>query len=149
MKDPLNAAHDDIRRLQAAKGLDLTTAERAVIAERRRQIDGEGWTAEHDDTHTDGSLALAAVCYVTPIKLFAEVRNLAGGPAFFDPWPLGWSQRWDKRFRYGERRTNPGNVVPDPVTYTPVERRDLLVKGAAMIIAEIERLDRLEASSAP
>ena len=36
----------------------------ALIArERERQIQAEGWTAEHDDLHTDGQLAWGAVAY--------------------------------------------------------------------------------------
>ena len=31
-----------------------------VIAERRRQIEGEGWTQEHDDSHAPGEMAEAA-----------------------------------------------------------------------------------------
>ena len=31
-----------------------------IAAERRRQIVAEGWTAEHDDHHTAGELAIAA-----------------------------------------------------------------------------------------
>jgi hypothetical protein len=34
-----------------------------ILAEQRRHIEEEGWTPEHDDTHTDGSLAQAAFCY--------------------------------------------------------------------------------------
>ena len=36
-----------------------------VAAERRRQIEVEGWTPEHDDQqHAGGELAVAAACYV-------------------------------------------------------------------------------------
>jgi hypothetical protein len=37
----------------------MNGAER-IAAERRRQIEAEGWTPEHDDQHSDGVLALAA-----------------------------------------------------------------------------------------
>jgi hypothetical protein len=43
-----------------------TAAVTDVMAERRRQVEQEGWTPGHDDTHDDGSLALAAVCYAHP-----------------------------------------------------------------------------------
>ncbi len=33
-----------------------------VIAERRRQVEVEGWSPEHDDAHMDKSLADAAAC---------------------------------------------------------------------------------------
>ena len=34
-----------------------------IAAERRRQIDAEGWTPEHDDEHTAHELVYAAVAY--------------------------------------------------------------------------------------
>jgi len=34
-----------------------------IIAERKRQIEEEGWTIEHDDKHTDGSINAAANAY--------------------------------------------------------------------------------------
>ncbi len=115
-----------------------------IAAERQRQIEQEGWTPEHDDEHEDGSLALAAVCYATPTKLYQQVNELAAGPAFFDPWPDSWDGIWDKRYSYGERKENPGNMVPDPATYTDEERLDLLVKAGSLIAAEIDRLQRLK-----
>jgi hypothetical protein len=34
-----------------------------VAAERRRQVEAEGWTAERDDTYQDGALAMAGAAY--------------------------------------------------------------------------------------
>ena len=34
-----------------------------IAAERARQVSVEGWTPEHDDQATNGSLAIAAACY--------------------------------------------------------------------------------------
>jgi len=34
-----------------------------IAAERRRQIEGEGWTASHDDGHSRGEMAVAAAMY--------------------------------------------------------------------------------------
>lgn len=92
----------------------LSQAERDVLAERRRQIDVEGWTPKHDDAHKPDELAQAAVCYAMPPAL----RELQSDdtPVL---WP--WHPRWWKK---GGRRRN-------------------LVKAAALIIAEIERLDRV------
>ena len=36
---------------------------RDVVAERVRQVEQEGWTAEHDDAHDLAELAEAAACY--------------------------------------------------------------------------------------
>lgn len=37
-----------------------------IAAERRRQVEAEGWTPEHDDGHTQGEIARAAACYAMP-----------------------------------------------------------------------------------
>jgi hypothetical protein len=94
---------------------ELTQAARDVLAERQRQVETEGWSVEHDDAHERGELASAAACYA---------KNSVTGPARWaglppPDWP--WDCRWWK-----------------PTT----PRRDL-VKAAALIIAEIERLDRI------
>ncbi|HII2942076.1 TPA: hypothetical protein ACY17N_005080, partial [Pseudomonas aeruginosa] len=63
-----------------------------VQAERRRQIEAEGWTPEHDDEHSHGQMARAAACYA-----------LAGSSAPNDgtaallvslAWP--WDEQWWK-----------------------------------------------------
>lgn len=105
--------------------LDKLEAVRDVLAERQRQVETEGWTAEHDDRHRDRSLALTAALYATPIPLL-ERRELAGGTAYVDPWC--WDRRWDKRRKHSERRR--------------------LVIAAALLLAEISRLDRAEAGRA-
>ncbi|KVW13839.1 hypothetical protein WK91_21240 [Burkholderia cepacia] len=88
----------------------LTAAVRDVLAERRRQVEAEGWTPEHDDEHEDCEMALAAIVYAE-----SAVGYHVNCP---DTWP--WSPKWFK-----------------PTT----PRRDL-VKAGALILAEIERLDR-------
>jgi len=102
-----------------------------IIVERERQKSAEGWTPEHDDAHGRGQMANAAAAY-------AHLATLS--PALYeavaeDPvsaglktivcirrlWP--WDSRWFK----------PKNP-----------RRDL-VRAAALIVAEIERIDRKDA----
>jgi hypothetical protein len=93
-----------------------------VLAERRRQIETEGWTPEHDDQHTEGELAKAAACYAWAggvVSTFREIGEWWDARVLRRLWP--WDRRWWK-------------------PSTP--RRDL-VKAGALIIAEIERLDRL------
>ena len=84
-----------------------------VAAERRRQIETEGWTPEHDDEHAEG-LACAAACYAAGSRRLM----IEGDMADIEVWP--WDESWWK-----------------PTT----PRRDL-VKAGALILAEIERLDR-------
>lgn len=108
-----------------------------ISIERQRQIQKEGWTPEHDDEHEDGSLAMAAVCYATPVRVFERTMNYDAQIVFEDPWPSSWDGDWDKRAVYGE-----DGELPDPATYTASERIDLLTKAGALIAAEIDRLLR-------
>lgn len=83
-----------------------------VIAERQRQQSVEGWMPEHDDEHCSGELAMAAVCYINE----TGTVNRNGGK----PWGWPWDASWWK----------------------PNARRRNLVKAGALILAEIERIDR-------
>lgn len=58
----------------------------AAIAERFRQIEGEGWSAEHDDQHALGDLATAGACY-------AESAGMEKDRVPID-WP--WDDAWWK-----------------------------------------------------
>jgi hypothetical protein len=90
----------------------LSAFMQAVIAERYRQIEAEGWSTEHDDhEHVVGALATAGAAYALN----------AGYPTALAPpkdWP--WADEWWK-----------------PAGF----RRDL-VKAAALILAEGEKFDR-------
>lgn len=98
-------------------GMSLTDAARDVLAERVRQISAEGWTTEHDDEHADGSMAQAAACYAHGSMHFSGKR----GQGYVTLWP--WDEVW---WRHAPRRRQ-------------------LVKAGALILAEIERLDRAAA----
>lgn len=111
-----------------------------IDAERKRQIEAEGFSPDHDDSTNDsGELALAAACYATPTLLYRK-DDYANAVRFSDPWP--WDECWDTR--PGE-----GNVIAPNDSLTPKKRRRQLIKAAALIVAEIERLDRLSPESAP
>lgn len=83
-----------------------------IAAERRRQIEVEGWHAEHDDKHIDGSMGLAAAAYAT------AYQDEIGYGASLWPWEWEW--------------------------WKPKDRRRDLVRAGALIVAEIERLDRIQ-----
>jgi len=86
----------------------MSEAERDVLAERKRQVNVEGYNAAEDDEYGEGTLAQAAACYATAVE---------STPAPMDwPWPLA--------------------------TWKPKTFRSNLVRAGALIIAEIERLDR-------
>lgn len=109
----------------AEKPDDPSQAVLDVLAERARQASAEGWTQEHDDDHDPGDLATAATAYA-----FHAATNLSPYDAGRDEepifWPMDWGMEWWK----------PGSP-----------RRDL-VKAGALILAEIERLDRARAAKA-
>lgn len=84
--------------------------------ERLRQVNEEGFSAEHDDCHAEGQLAHAAACY-------ADAPGL--GSAEGEPpttWP--WADDWWKP--------------------CPNDRIRELAKAGALIAAEIDRLLRLQ-----
>lgn len=100
-----------------------------IAAERRRQIEAEGWTAAHDDEQPDGTLAQAGACYALAATLDRADRAVidnGGRPAagywLMKLWP--WADEWWK----------------------PKDRRRDLIRAAALIVAEIERLDRVDAA---
>lgn len=64
----------------------------AIAAERRRQVEAEGWTVEHDDTHANGEMAAAAVCYA-----FTAVRSPHYIHGIIWPWSGEWWKPGDKR----------------------------------------------------
>lgn len=105
-----------------------------IAAERKRQIVAEGWDAKHDDDHDEGQLSRAAACYAAHASAYQRVDHYVGMKAYqeVEPsrsadnfgWP--WARKWWK--------------PKDP-------RRDL-IRAAALIVAEIERLDRVAAKKA-
>ena len=95
-----------------------------VIAERKRQVEAERWTAEHDDQHGTGALAAGGACYA----LLAASR--AAGQ-------FG-SEYWRDRYARDARALWPW----DEEWWKPKDSRRDLIRAAALIVAEIERLDR-------
>lgn len=93
----------------------LSAFMQACIAERYRQIEGEGWSREHDlNEHLTGELGNAGACYI---------KHAGAAPG--SPAPAMW--RWDEQW------WKPAGI-----------RRDL-VRGVALAIAEGERFDQLKA----
>ena len=92
-----------------------------IEAERKRQIEVEGWSAEHDDKHTDRDLIDAAQCYM----------NSGFGRTIFtrghDKAPFGWP--WEERW------------------WKPAGRRRDLVKAGALCIADQDRWRRTRPGS--
>lgn len=98
----------------------MKSAIELISLERRRQIEVEVFTPEHDDTeHSCGELAMAAMCYM--LDTVWRPAQMA---------PLGWP--WL------------GHGGMDGFKPTPEDRIRELVKGCALAVAEIERLQRIE-----
>lgn len=96
-----------------------------VWNERARQISVEGWTPKHDDEHDAGEMATAAACYAEMATYRDEARKAfpRGGNVLRDRWPWGMD------------------------SWKPKDRRSDLVRAGALIVAEIERLDRAAAKA--
>jgi hypothetical protein len=104
-------------------------AEIEVLAERERQVGQEGWSEAHDDEHDPGTLATAAACYA--LNAACELHQENGTPL-----ELG-----------DENRFGNGLSWPwEPKWWKPNTPRRDLVKAAALILAEIERIDRAAAA---
>lgn len=100
-----------------------TAAARDVLSERHRQQSAEGWTPQHDDTHRAGQMADAAACYAASFRVFKQQEvvglNYETYTQYVEGWP--WSENWWK----------------------PRDRRRDLIRAGALILAELDRLDRL------
>ncbi|MDP4279343.1 MAG: hypothetical protein QQM50_02180 [Dehalococcoides mccartyi] len=109
-----------------------------ITKERERQIKELGFDIKHDEDacHESGELALAAVCYASPINLYRHKVDYDSQLIFTDPWPGTWDRKWDKR-RRKDVWTN--SILPNENLPLP-ERIRNLVKAGALIAAEIDRL---------
>lgn len=95
----------------------LRTAINLIKDERKRQLEKEGYTYQHDATHTNGEIALAAACYALPSshQYISDPRGDVNVIDALFPW--------------------------NPEFFKPSEDRIRdLVKAGALIVAEIERL---------
>lgn len=118
---------EQVREAREATPIALADTPRAwtdVLDERKRQVAVEEWTSDHDDFHNDNELVKAALNYLGGVVFRAKgqdpVTQQAGEGVFTGWWKWPWSSHWWK----------------------PTDRRRDLVKAGALILAEIERLDR-------
>jgi hypothetical protein len=100
-----------------------------IKEERERQINEEGWSSAHDDRHVHGELSLAASRYVRVARFMIEYPEDTGVWEILcevdhSQWP--WDLSWYKPSK-------------DPIPN--------LVKSGALIAAEIDRLQRLNAQN--
>lgn len=96
-----------------------------IALERQRQIESEGWTAHHDDRHTDQEMAMAGACYALSHEARRNIEEAYNADIRSIIWP--WTHEWYKP-------SIPGNRT---------SRIRELTKAGALIAAEIDRLCRL------
>jgi hypothetical protein len=115
-----------MRKLQP--GIPVTYGTFQVLKERSRQEDlgGEGYNAEHDDQHKRGELTDAAINFAAA----ASVQIKLGGAKGFDASPpldgIGINWPWHRKH------------------WKPKDHRRNLIIAAALLLAEIDRVDRAE-----
>lgn len=116
---------------------ELSKAMRDVIEERQRQVTAEGWTPEHDDAHANGEMARAAGCYA--MEQLDDDYN--------DCFKAEWIEHDAEGHPDSKWRWVPHKWPWHPRWWKPKNRRRNLVRAAALILAEIERLDRTTAKT--
>lgn len=95
----------------------MKTGIELIASERKRQIEKEGWTPEHDSEHVCGELSDAAICYA--MRGYWKTRL----STWFDMiWPFGIE------------------------LYKPSENNRVrdLAKAGALIAAEIDRINKIK-----
>ena len=91
-----------------------------IELERARQLQEEGWSEKHDQTHIEGELAMAAACYALLPKEREKYSSWSTRLNIWFPrlWP--WDIHWWK--------PSPNNRIKE------------LAKAGALVAAEIDRL---------
>lgn len=121
---------------QIARYLSTNSGTTLISEERNRQIESEGYNWEHDDSHTDGELALAGAVYAIPSDWRTVMAGLNGRSNIQRLlWPWEWESFKPK-------------YIKDTTTFTisqnTNQRIKELVKAGALIAAEIDRLQRIK-----
>ena len=110
------------QRIADLESRTVTAAAADVLEERQRQVTAEWWSFKHDDQYKNTELAFAASCYAFHAAAASWDLEDDGIPYDSHPVPKQWP--WD------------------PSWWKPTDARRELVKAGALILAEIERIDR-------
>jgi len=117
----LESIQTKLQRLEVLGGPAELEAFELLLAERIRQVDGEGWTPAHDDRERrEGQLAAAGASYALAVAQKAVVHARTGS---LDVKPSAPHARWPF----------------SPLAWKPAGMRRMTVKGAALILAELAR----------
>jgi len=110
-----------LTRIETLAGSADLQALDLVLTERIRQIEGEGWSPQHDDAERRaGQLAAAGACYLLEVKnqnvALTETGKLVVKPsAVHHSWPFS------------------------RLAWKPASPRRMAVKGTALALAELAR----------
>lgn len=109
----------------------MKTGIKLIADERKRQIEAEGFTAEHDahEDHQGGELSFVAenYCRVASTQIADQHFGVEAVSGEYDGLPENWPLSWDKGW---------WKPSDDPIRN--------LVKAGALIAAEIDRLQGKE-----
>jgi len=136
----IEAFRNDDRYLCMILKPEQKSAIQLIADERQRQVEVEGWTEQHDDSHTDFQMSMAAACYVSEnvSKHLENIFKTNQSPLAefkiyqlkdFKGKPIGWTRGWPWDNKWWKPST---------------DKIRNLVKAGALIAAEIERLQRME-----
>lgn len=103
----------------------MKTGIELIAEERQRQIEAEGYSAEHDAQYEDGELADAAAVYALSDDMMDTLDNEWGHDMYLHLWPFG--------LEYLKKKTY-GSIY---------ERSKDLMKAGALIAAELDRLQNM------
>jgi hypothetical protein len=117
----IQSIHEKLLRLQELGGPAELESLELVLAERIRQVDGEGWNPAHDDRERrEGQLAAASASYALAVHQKALVHARTGS---LDVKPSAPHARWPF----------------SPLAWKPAGIRRMAVKGTALLLAELGR----------
>lgn len=124
--DALVAVATALSKRDAPQAQPVGFAAVDVLAERQRQVEAEGWAPHKDDDYQRNELSRAAVAYAHPSPKMSS----------------GWMTEGHDGGQHQFPREVPVDWPFHPHWWKPTTRRRNLVKAGALILAEIERLDR-------
>lgn len=129
---------DRIEELEGELKVLTSPGAKRIAVERQRQVNGEGWTPEHDDQHNSGEMALAAACYAA----------WAASEEIYVQRPAENSYFSGNTGDRGDRQLQPARYYKawpwDAQWWKPKTRLRDLERAGALIAAEIDRLLRRE-----
>lgn len=113
----------DVLRAAVFVAESIGVAKEKIAAERKRQINEEGYDSDHDDCYDSSCLAVAAASYA----LLSASQNILESPH----WLLEYAKQATRLWPFDDEFWKPSQ---DPIRN--------LEKAGALIAAEIDRLTR-------